>query len=446
MRRLRRWVKPCLIAALGLPTLAGCGEAPTDSGLTAERGFSPAGAQVDLAAIQLAAQSPYSDKLSPTPEDNDCLPAPGTTAPPARPKLLPVEVRAAAFEVERQLDALAVEMEEPQAPPAATADAGEAATEEQSLPWLTERLSGAESLASLRQAQDLVARASELGARGAHFAARADFLRALRLVADALDRARGTHQHARALSMGLQALEESGDFTPPPGTTRTLDLRTIVEAHDTPLLRDGQVLASSATDARQAYCSFAAEQLAVACGREPVASLSLYGLGKLQAAMSPAGSVPVESYLPRAAACYQAAVLTDEQNFLATNELAMAHAHCGRLLEARQLLEQAAPVANRPELWQNLAAVGQQLGDTLLAKTAEAQAKSLASRSPLSPSTLASGGVPIRIVDARSFSQSTLPFDPIMPTASAAPAAAGPTPQRAAERKASRTWPWSARK
>lgn len=443
MRPLRRWAQPCLIAsALGLPALAGCGEVPEESGLMAGRGFSPAGAQVDLAAIHLAAQSPYSNDLAPTPEDNNCLP-PATPSPPAPPKLLPVEVRAAAFEIERQLDALAAEMEEPQAPPAAKI--ADQAPAEEMQPWLTERLDGAESLAALRQAQDLVARASDLGARGAHYASRADFLRALRLVADALDRARGTTQHARALAAGLQALEESRDFTPPAGATRLLDLKTIAEAHDTPLLRNGEIAVGSPTDARQAYCSFAAEQLAVACGREPVASLALYGLGKLQAAMAPTGSVPVESYLPRAAACFQAAVLTDEQNFLATNELAVAHAHCGRLPEARQLLEQAAPASNRPELWQNLAAVGQQMGDASLAKSAEAQAKALASRSPLSPAALSSVGVPIRIVDARSFSQSAMTFDPIVPAANAVSAAA-PTRQRAAERKSGIQWPWSTRK
>jgi tetratricopeptide (TPR) repeat protein len=410
------------------------------------RGFSPAGAQIDLAAIHLAAQSPYSDELPSVAEDNSGLPEPAPIEPPLQPRLLPADVQAAAFEVERQLDALAAAMEEPQPSSAASVGAKERSGDDQALPWLTERLSGPESLAALRQAQELVARASELGARGAHFAARADFLRALRLVADALDRARGTGQHARALSAGLQAIAESADFTPPPGSTRPLDLQTIVAAHDTPLLRNGEIVTASPTDARQAYCSYAAEQLAVACGREPVASLALYGLGKLQMAMSPSGSVPVESYLPRAAACYQAAVLTDEHNFLATNELAVAHAHCGRLLEARQLLERAAPVADRPELWQNLAAVGRQLGDSLLTRSAEAQAKAVASRSPLSPSALSSVGVPIRIVDARSFSQSSLPFDPIVPAAGAALPAAAPTPQRAAERKASRSWPWSARK
>jgi len=422
----------------------GCGDVSVEQETPLGHGFSPVGAKVDLAAIHLAAQSPYSGALKPTPEDNACLPEPAA-APPKQPRLLPVEVQAAAFEAERQLDALAAEMEEPLPVPTPNSEAA-LATEAETLPWLTERLSDPESLAALRQAQELVARASDLGARGAHFAARADFLRALRLVSDALDRSRGSNQHARALSAGLQAMEESADFTPPSGGTRPLELSTIVASHDTPLLRGGEIAATTYNDARQAYCNFAAEQLAVACGQEPVASIALYGLGKLQAAMSPKGAVPVESYLPRAAACYQAAVLADSQNFLAANELAVAHAHRGRLIDARQLLEQAAPVANRPELWKNLAAIGQELGDAQLAQAADAQAKAVASRGALSTESLSSVGMPIRIVDARSFSQSAPPFDPAAQASRGAVAAPAPTPQRAAERKSGISWPWSARK
>ena len=54
----------------------------------------------------------------------------------------------------------------------------------------------------------------ELAGRGAYFAARAEFLGALRLVAEGLDAERRTKVHGRALAAALIAIKEAEDFLP----------------------------------------------------------------------------------------------------------------------------------------------------------------------------------------------------------------------------------------
>jgi tetratricopeptide (TPR) repeat protein len=447
MRCLRRLAQRSFLAVtLGGPLVAGCGEAGIDVGLNGPALLAPPEVQLEVAPLAAAPPRDRDAEAVLETADTPAWPVSVDPAPPPPPRLLSEEVRAAAYDIERQLDALAAEMEQPQAGSVPSDAAPVEAPAEEYLPWATERLSGPEALAALGQAQELVRRASELAARGAQFAARADFVWALGLVAEALDRARGTSQHSRALVSGLRALEEADDFAVPPGG-RALPLATIVAAHDTPGLWGGDASAASPAEAHQLYCTFAAEQLAAAAGREPVGSLALYGLGKLQTGLAPGGSPAADLALPKAAALYQAALWADEQNFLAANELAMAHVQRGRLAEARELLARAAPAAGRPELWQNLAMVCQRAGDPRVAQAAAVQARLVAARGPFSPTALSAAGVPIRVVDAQTFAQSSLAFDPIV--AAPRPTAAVPsaTPQRAADRKAGGfAWPWSARK
>ena len=79
----------------------------------------------------------------------------------------------------------------------------------------------------------------DLAGRGARLAARAEFIGALRLMAEGLDTEQKTDAHSRALAAALCALEEAEDFLP--GGSRLeadMDLSGIIAGHATPVLKD----------------------------------------------------------------------------------------------------------------------------------------------------------------------------------------------------------------
>ena len=90
-----------------------------------------------------------------------------------------------------------------------------------------------------RQADRQTRHGFELAGRGAYFAARSEFIGALRLVAEGLDTEQKTDVHGRALAAALTAMKEAEDFLP--GGSRLeadLDLPGIIAAHATPVLKD----------------------------------------------------------------------------------------------------------------------------------------------------------------------------------------------------------------
>ena len=128
----------------------------------------------------------------------------------------------------------------------------------------------------------------ELANRGAYYAARAEFIAGLRLLAQALDAERHTTNHSRALSAGLTALKEAGDFLPSGGKLEAdLDLPTIVASHRTPVLKNTAMENLVPLVALKSYFTFAQEQLSAAAGHEVAGSMALYALGKLHAAGPP---------------------------------------------------------------------------------------------------------------------------------------------------------------
>ena len=90
-----------------------------------------------------------------------------------------------------------------------------------------------------RQADEQVRHGFDLANRGAYYAARAEFIAGLRLVAQGLDAERHTVNHSRSLRAGLTALKEAGDFLPSGGKLEAdLDLPAIIASHRTPVLKN----------------------------------------------------------------------------------------------------------------------------------------------------------------------------------------------------------------
>ena len=82
-------------------------------------------------------------------------------------------------------------------------------------------------------------RGYELAGRNAFFAARAEFVTALRLIADGLDTQQQTAAHQQAMTAGLTALRECDDFIPRGARLEAdLHLADIVRGHRTPVLKN----------------------------------------------------------------------------------------------------------------------------------------------------------------------------------------------------------------
>jgi tetratricopeptide (TPR) repeat protein len=228
-----------------------------------------------------------------------------------------------------------------------------------------------------RQADRQTRHGFELANRGAYFAARLEFLGALKVMAEGLDTEQKTDVHSRALTAALTALKEAEDFLP--GASRLeadADLARVIATHTTPVLKtqSGKVTAMTAL---KSYFNFAQEQFAAAAGHEVAGSMALYALGKLHNAMAHKKSGPVAAAEPKAMVYYQAAMLAYPKNFMAANDLGVLLAQCGNYADARKILEHSLALSPQSATWHNLAVVYGQLGQTAAARQADQQAAAL---------------------------------------------------------------------
>lgn len=214
-----------------------------------------------------------------------------------------------------------------------------------------------------READRHTRRAFELAGRRAHFAARAEFVVALRLLAQALDAESHTDRHSGALAAGLAALEEADDFLP--GGSRLeaqLDLPAIIASHRTPVFQGVSVQKLTPLEAFGTYLSFAQEQLGTAAGNEVAGSMALRGLGKLHAALADDRTAAIRGAQAKAMVFFQSALLVEPENYMAANDLGVLLARGGRYEDARQALEHRLAIRQDATGWHNLAMVYRELG------------------------------------------------------------------------------------
>ena len=283
----------------------------------------------------------------------------------------------------------------------------------------------------------------DLAGRGAHFAARAELLSALRLVAQGLDDNQATNSHSRALADALLALRECEDFIPHAGHVEAdLDLTAISRTHRTPVLHDSRPDTLTSLDATRRYLTFAQERLAAAAGHEVAGSMALFGLGKLHAAMAGQPALRVACAESKAMAFYQASLVVYPNNYMASNELGVLLARGGLYADARIALEHSVSTTSHAPGWRNLAVVYRHLGENALAQQAERMV--LAAESSPRPGRPQSADQPVQWTDPQTFAQSfaetpaarqPLPARPAQTNSPAAP----PTEKRAA----SRWWPFA---
>ena len=288
-------------------------------------------------------------------------------------------------------------------------------------------------VATLAQADGRVRHAIQLAEKGAMYASRKEFTAVLTMIAQAHDVERGTRQHSQAVSAGLLALKEAHDFVAP--TSAEIDVVRLVAGHRTPVLKQLNVSDLPPTLAAQYYYSYAKEHLAAGVGRETVGSIALYGLAKILIAGAGHNAQQLEFTGP-AIALYQAALISEPQNFRAAHELGVLLAGSGQLEMAREMLMGSVAQAPQPIMYQNLAVVHSRLGEPQLAREAQQKASTLEQTIPQTKAP------PVQWVDPATFASlgtgtdATIPAQPpaARPVAAAAGESEKPAPSVARKR------------
>ena len=155
-------------------------------------------------------------------------------------------------------------------------------------------------------------------------------------------------------------MREAQDFLP--GGSRLeadLDLRAIIAGHRTPALKGASVQSLTPQAAMQAYFTFAQEQLGLAAGEELAASIAYHGLGKLHAAIAERERETIRAPAPKAMSFYQAALLVNRLNYMASNDLGVLLARSNRYEDARTAVEHSLSIQPNSVGWQNLSVIYQ---------------------------------------------------------------------------------------
>jgi tetratricopeptide (TPR) repeat protein len=300
-----------------------------------------------------------------------------------------------------------------------------------------------------QRAEQTVRWAFNRAERGALYSARAQFAEALRSIAEALDVQRNTAAHTRALSAGLRALDEVNDFVARDVRSQAdMNLRLVVDAHHTPVLKNRSLEGVTLATAQRMYLTYAQEQLAAAGGDQSVSSLALYGMGKVCTAPAALHGPRGKLDEGKAVVFYQSALIVDTQNFMAANELGVLLTKFGRWDDARNALEHAVAASGTPTSWRNLAMVCDRMGDQPKAVAARHQADLAVAQLQKAGHKTPDSKYAIEMVDSETFAQmhtavtdATGENTVARPAATAAQQPAVSTAAKPSEKGG--FWPWS---
>ncbi len=197
-----------------------------------------------------------------------------TTAPRAPPRMSAVIQAPAPVQAPRQAPIAA-------APVVSEPASSAPVTDQRALmPWANAVRHTPEMNAVSRQAHSRVQHGFRLAERGALYLARAEFIAALQVLAQASDTEQNTRLYTTALANGLIALKESSDFVRATGGTSQADVPKLVASHRTVVFKNSSPANVNPMQAAQRYYSYAQEQLAAAAAQEPSGSMALFGLAK----------------------------------------------------------------------------------------------------------------------------------------------------------------------
>lgn len=316
------------------------------------------------------------------------------------------------------------------------------------LPWANVPRRSPEMVAVLEQADEHVRQGFRLAERNALYLARAEFIAALELVAEANDVRQNARFYSDALTVGLAALAESGDFVRRRPVGKQIDIARIVSGHKTPILKNGTLDRLVPTLAAQRYYTYAQEQLAAAAAGEAHASTALFGLGKAAVALGEGSPAQRLEGTAQAMVLYQAALMADARNFRAANELGVILARQGDWVRARDLLIHSVRLSPHPATHRNLAAVYRKLGEAEFAKDVTLRAIAM------EQAGYRGAGPAVQWVDPTTFAGTAPASDSLLPPAAGPTSLPGtetlpPTDEKAAStaKRGITDWlPWNSRR
>ncbi|HMO15231.1 MAG TPA: hypothetical protein PKD64_13940 [Pirellulaceae bacterium] len=210
-----------------------------------------------------------------------------------------------------------------------------------------------------------------LARRGATYAARDEFLAALRLICDTFDQQAGSRQFSVALLEGLTALEEADEYALRESSSQIiLDLSRVARGHRTQVIAPEEWERITPQKAMQRYYEYAESRLINACGRHPIASEAFYALGKSFSAPAQLDGSLASSHLLRSIIMFRVAAQINANDYKSRNELAVLLAGSGRFEDAKLQLLASLRIQPTPAAWYNLHQVHQKLGEVQLAELA----------------------------------------------------------------------------
>ena len=132
------------------------------------------------------------------------------------------------------------------------------------------------------RAFDATRKGKALATRGAYFAAKDEFMNALRIVAQSNDRDSGNRAYSTSLSAGFKAIKESEDFATTHQTReQSRNLRLVVASHETKVIHPNQLDSLSFDKASETYCQFAQKRIEQAIGESKAGSSALFHLSRI---------------------------------------------------------------------------------------------------------------------------------------------------------------------
>jgi len=256
----------------------------------------------------------------------------------------------------------------------------------------------------LQQVSQQVEYGKTLARRGAIYAARDEFVGAVRLISETLDQQTGGRRFSNALVEGFMALDEAEDFVSRDNQSHViLDVKRIAAYHRTDVLKRG---ANDLTpqQAMQQYYAHAERRLVDACGGHACASAAFHSLGKSFALRNNIDGKSNALAVPKSMVMYRIATSVDPVNSQSRNELAVLLARNGQLENAKQHLLTSLRINQTPAAWHNLAMIHNSLGEGGLAEQALDQFRLAQLEQGSSPSSS-----PVRWVSAEQLNALALP-------------------------------------
>ncbi len=234
-----------------------------------------------------------------------------------------------------------------------------------------------------QRAQERVAYGKSLARRGATFAARQEYVQALRLIADAYDVQSGSREYTARLASALRALGEADDFVARDTEQQlNMDMGMILETHSSRLIDPQLADQITPIQAMLTYYAYAQDEMSSAVAQSMAGSEALYALGKLLAATARSGGSANPVNGVKAMVMYQSALSANPQHYQSANELGVLMARNGQWQKAKNLFIQSLQTQQLPETWQNLATVHNRLGEAELASMASLESDKLQGVTP----------------------------------------------------------------